>query len=35
MIEDMGNRLYESVKDTYHLKNVTKTRSEIYKDLVK
>jgi glycosyltransferase involved in cell wall biosynthesis len=35
MIEDMGNRLYETVKDTYHLKNVTKTRSEIYKDLVK
>ena len=34
MIEDMGNRLYEAVKDTYHLKNVTKTRSEIYKDLV-
>ncbi len=35
MIEDMGNRLYETVKDTYHLKNVTKTRCEIYKDLVK
>jgi glycosyltransferase involved in cell wall biosynthesis len=35
MIEDMGNRLYETVKDTYNLKNVTKTRCEIYKDLVK
>jgi glycosyltransferase involved in cell wall biosynthesis len=35
MIEDMGERLYETVKDTYHLKNVTKTRSELYKSLIK
>ena len=35
MIEDMGNRLYETVKDTYHLKNVTKNRAEWYKTLVK
>lgn len=35
MIEDMGNRLYETVKDTYHLKVVTKNRAEWYKTLVK
>ena len=35
MIEDMGNRLYETVKDTYNLKNVTKTRAEWYKTLIK
>jgi len=35
MIEDMGNRLYETVKDKYHLKTVTKTRAEWYKTLVK
>jgi len=31
----MGNRLYETVKDKYHLKTVTKTRAEWYKTLVK
>lgn len=35
MIEDMGNRLYETVKDKYHLKNVTKARAEWYKSLIK
>jgi glycosyltransferase involved in cell wall biosynthesis len=35
MIKDMGERLYETVKDTYDLKNVTKTRAEWYKTLVK
>jgi len=35
MVEDMGNRLYETVKDTYHLKTVTKTRAEWYKTLIK
>jgi glycosyltransferase involved in cell wall biosynthesis len=35
MIEDMGNRLYETVKDEYDLRNVTKTRAEWYKTLVK
>ena len=35
MIEDMGNRLYETVKDTYDLKKVTKDRAEWYKTLVK
>jgi glycosyltransferase involved in cell wall biosynthesis len=35
MIEDMGNRLYETVKDKYHLKNITKDRAEWYKSIVK
>jgi hypothetical protein len=35
MIKDMGERLYETVKDTYNLRNVTKTRAEWYKTLVK
>jgi glycosyltransferase involved in cell wall biosynthesis len=35
MIEDMGNRLYETVKDKYHLKNITKERAEWYKSIVK
>jgi glycosyltransferase involved in cell wall biosynthesis len=35
LIEDMGNRLYETVKDTYNLENVTKTRAEFYKSLIK
>jgi hypothetical protein len=35
MITDMGERLYETVKDTYDLRNVTKDRSEWYKTLIK
>lgn len=35
LIQDMGERLYETVKDTYHLKTVTKTRAEWYKTLIK
>ena len=35
MIKDMGERLYETVKDDYDLKNVTKNRAEWYKTLVK
>jgi len=35
MVKDMGERLYETVKDTYDLNNVTKTRADIYKSLVK
>ena len=31
----MGERLYETVKDTYNLNNVTKTRAELYKSLIK
>ena len=32
---DLGQRLYETVKDTYDLNKVTKDRSELYKTLVK
>jgi len=32
---DLGERLYETVKDTYDLNNVTKARAEWYKTLVK
>jgi glycosyltransferase involved in cell wall biosynthesis len=35
MIEDMGNRLYETVKDTYDLRNITNDRSQWYKSIVK
>ena len=34
MITDMGERLYETVKDTYDLRNVTRNRAEWYKTLV-
>jgi glycosyltransferase involved in cell wall biosynthesis len=33
--EDLGERLYESVKDKYDLNVVTKTRAEIYKTITK
>jgi glycosyltransferase involved in cell wall biosynthesis len=35
MIIDMGERLYETVKVTYDLNVVTKTRAEFYKSLIK
>ena len=35
MIADLGERLYETVKDKYDLNNVTKERAEFYKSLVK
>ena len=35
LITDMGERLYETVKDTYDLRNVTKARAEWYKTIVK
>jgi glycosyltransferase involved in cell wall biosynthesis len=35
LIVDLGERLYESVKDKYDLRNVTKTRAEWYKSLIK
>jgi glycosyltransferase involved in cell wall biosynthesis len=35
MIVDMGERLYETVKDKYDLNNVTKERAEFYKSLIK
>ena len=35
MIVDLGERLYETVKDIYDLNNVTKERAEFYKSLIK
>jgi glycosyltransferase involved in cell wall biosynthesis len=35
MIEDLGNKLYETVKDTYSLKKVTKDRVEFFKSIIK
>lgn len=32
--EDLGERLYETVKDTYDLNNVTDTRAQFYKSLI-
>lgn len=34
MVKDMGERLYETVKDTYDLNTVTKNRAEFYKSIV-
>jgi len=35
MIEDLGNRLYETVKDKYSLKKVSKDRVEFFKSILK
>ncbi len=35
LIKDMGERLYETVKDKYDLNNVTKDRAEFYKSIIK
>ena len=35
MITELGERLYDTVKDKYNLKNVTRDRAEWYKNLVK
>jgi glycosyltransferase involved in cell wall biosynthesis len=35
MVKDMGERLYETVKDVYDLNKVTKDRAEFYKSLIK
>jgi len=35
MIEDLGNRLYETVKETYSLKKVCKDRVEFFKSIIK
>ena len=35
MITDLGERLYETVKDTYDLNKVSKNRAEFYKSLIK
>jgi glycosyltransferase involved in cell wall biosynthesis len=34
LVKDMGERLYETVKDTYDLNKVTKTRVEFYKSIL-
>jgi glycosyltransferase involved in cell wall biosynthesis len=34
MIEDLGNRLYETVKDKYSLKNVSKDRVQFFKSII-
>jgi glycosyltransferase involved in cell wall biosynthesis len=34
MIEDLGNRLYETVKDTYSLKTVSKNRVQFFKTII-
>jgi glycosyltransferase involved in cell wall biosynthesis len=34
MIEDLGNRLYETVKDTYSMKKVCKDRVEFIKSII-
>ena len=35
MIVDLGERLYETVKDKYNLNNVTRERYQFYKSLIK
>lgn len=35
MVEDLGNRLYETVKDTYSLNKVNQDRAEFFKSIVK
>jgi glycosyltransferase involved in cell wall biosynthesis len=35
MIVDLGERLYETVKDKYHLDTVTHERAAFYKSLIK
>lgn len=34
LVKDMGERLYETVKDTYDLNIVTKNRAEFYKSII-
>jgi len=34
MVEDLGNRLYETVKDTYSLNKVNQDRAEFFKSIV-
>ena len=35
MISDLGNKLYETVKDKYSLRKVSKDRSEFFKSIIK
>jgi glycosyltransferase involved in cell wall biosynthesis len=34
LVKDLGEKLYESVKDKYNINYVTKLRAEIYKTLI-
>jgi len=34
MVEDLGNKLYETVKDKYSLKNVSKDRVQFFKSII-
>ena len=34
MVEDLGNRLYETVKDKYSLVNVSKDRTQFFKTII-
>lgn len=34
LVEDLGEKLYETVKDKYHLKTTTQKRKEFYKQLI-
>ena len=34
MVEDLGNRLYETVKDTYSLRKTCKDRVEFFKSII-
>ena len=34
LVEDLGEKLYETVKDRYDINHVTKLRAEIYKTLI-
>ena len=34
LVKDMGERLYETVKDVYDLKTITKNRAEYYKSII-
>ena len=34
LVYDLGQKLYETVKDKYDLNNVSKLRSEFYKTLI-
>jgi hypothetical protein len=34
MVEDLGNRLYETVKDKYSLKNVSNNRVQFFKSII-
>jgi len=34
MVEDLGNKLYETVKDKYSLVTVSKNRTEFFKSII-